>query len=111
MRARAQRLEPGRGADRGAGTGWRSVFLVNVPVVLIGPFLAVRFVPESRSQRPEPFGRPGTVVLALSLLTLLAPLTEGGAESWSLVTVAGAVRIAALGLVLWRRRRKAAVSS
>lgn len=69
-----------------AGTGWRSVFLVNVPVVLAGLLLGARFVPETRSQRPEPVDGPGTVLLALSLLTLLAPLTEGRAAGWPLWT-------------------------
>ncbi|MFE9094033.1 MFS transporter [Streptomyces sp. NPDC007264] len=64
------------------GTGWRSVFLVNVPVVLVGLVLAARAVPETRSPRPEPVDAPGTVLLAASLLTLLAPLTEGRAAGW-----------------------------
>ncbi|MET8580677.1 MFS transporter [Streptomyces collinus] len=69
-----------------AGSGWRAIFLVNVPVVLLGLVLAVRFVPETRSPRPEPVDGPGTVLLAVSLLTLLAPLTEGRAAGWPLWT-------------------------
>ncbi|MCN9239574.1 MFS transporter [Streptomyces sp. RY43-2] len=69
-----------------AGTGWRSVFLVNLPVVLVGLALAARAVPETRSPRPEPVDRAGTVLLALSLLTLLVPLTEGRAAGWPLWT-------------------------
>ncbi|MEU6322881.1 MFS transporter [Streptomyces sp. NPDC047009] len=69
-----------------AGTGWRSVFLVNVPVVVVGLVLAARTVPETRSHHPEPVDVPGTVLLALSLLTLLAPLTEGRAAGWPLWT-------------------------
>jgi len=69
-----------------AGTGWRSVFLVNVPVVVLGLVLAARAVPETRSQRPEPVDGPGTVLLGVSLLTLLAPLTEGRAAGWPLWT-------------------------
>ncbi|MER5572968.1 MFS transporter [Streptomyces massasporeus] len=69
-----------------AGTGWRSVFLVNVPVVLAGLVLAVRVVPETRSPRPEPVDVPGTFLLAGSLLTLLVPLTEGRAAGWPLWT-------------------------
>ncbi|MFC3576774.1 MFS transporter [Streptomyces yaanensis] len=68
------------------GTGWRSVFLVNVPVVVAGLVLAARTVPETRSQHPEPVDGPGTVLLAASLLTLLAPLTEGRAAGWPLWT-------------------------
>ena len=69
-----------------AGTGWRAVFLVNVPVVLAGLLLATRTVPETRAPRPEPVDGPGTVLLAAALLALLAPLTEGRAAGWPLWT-------------------------
>ncbi|MEU6594733.1 MFS transporter [Streptomyces sp. NPDC046881] len=69
-----------------AGTGWRAIFLVNVPVVVLGLVLAARYVPETRSRQPEPVDGPGTVLLAVSLLTLLAPLTEGRAAGWPLWT-------------------------
>nr|WP_232110066.1 MFS transporter [Streptomyces buecherae] len=68
------------------GTGWRMVFLVNVPVALIGLALAVRTVPETRSDRPTTVDIPGTLLLALSLITLLLPLTEGRAAGWPLWT-------------------------
>ncbi|MFD6281414.1 MFS transporter [Streptomyces sp. NPDC060209] len=70
----------------GESAGWRSVFLVNVPVAVVGLFLAARSVPESRSDRPAPVDVPGTLLLALSLVTLLAPLTEGRAAGWPLWT-------------------------
>jgi MFS family permease len=69
-----------------AGTSWRAAFLVNVPVVVLGLFLAARTVPETRSPRPEPVDGPGTVLLAATLLALLAPLTEGRAAGWPLWT-------------------------
>ncbi|MCF2125589.1 MFS transporter [Strepomyces sp. STD 3.1] len=81
-----------------AGTGWRSVFLVNVPVVLVGLFLAVRAVPETRSARPEPVDVAGTLLLAASLLALLVPLTEGRAAGWPLWTW---LSLAAFPLFAW----------
>ncbi|WP_369379135.1 MFS transporter [Streptomyces sp. cg36] len=69
-----------------AGSGWRAVFLVNVPVVVVGLFLAVRSVPETRSERPASVDVPGTLLLALSLISLLLPLTEGRAAGWPLWT-------------------------
>ncbi|MET9362634.1 MFS transporter [Streptomyces sp. NPDC006632] len=69
-----------------AGTGWRSVFLVNVPVAIVGLVLAVRTVPETRSDRPATIDVAGTLLLALSLLSLLLPLTEGRAAGWPLWT-------------------------
>ncbi|MCX3058635.1 MFS transporter [Streptomyces beihaiensis] len=68
------------------GTGWRSVFLVNVPVVVLALILTGRTVPETRSPRPEPVDGPGTVLLTLALLALLAPLTEGRSAGWPLWT-------------------------
>ncbi|WP_329457983.1 MFS transporter [Streptomyces sp. NBC_01497] len=72
-------------ADIG-GSGWRAIFLVNVPVAVVGLFLAVRTVPETRSQAPAPIDVPGTLLLAASLTSLLAPLTEGRAAGWPLWT-------------------------
>ncbi|MFJ3910654.1 MFS transporter [Streptomyces sp. 2132.2] len=69
-----------------AGLGWRSVFLVNVPVVVLGLVLATRAVPETRSDRPASVDVPGTLLLALSLVSLLLPLTEGRAAGWPLWT-------------------------
>lgn len=69
-----------------AGTGWRAVFLVNVPVVLLGLVLAVRTVPDTRAGRPAGVDVPGTLLLALSLVSLLLPLTEGRAAGWPLWT-------------------------
>ncbi|MEU9357322.1 MFS transporter [Streptomyces sp. NPDC048301] len=70
----------------GEGAGWRSVFLVNVPVAAVGLVLAARTVPETRVDRPAPVDVPGTVLLAVALITLLAPLTEGRAAGWPLWT-------------------------
>ncbi|MFJ8659032.1 MFS transporter [Streptomyces sp. NPDC093795] len=69
-----------------AGSGWRSVFLVNVPVAVAGLVLALRTVPETRSERPAPVDVPGTLLLGLALLALLVPLTEGRAAGWPLWT-------------------------
>ncbi|MEV6835453.1 MFS transporter [Streptomyces sp. NPDC051133] len=90
-----------------AGTGWRAVFLVNVPVVLAGLALAVRLVPETRSQHPEPVDGPGTVLLAVSLLTLLAPLTEGRAAGWPLWTWLSLAAFPVAAAAFWIVERRA----
>jgi MFS family permease len=93
-----------------AGTGWRSVFLVNVPVVLAGLFLAARAVPETRSTRPEPVDVPGTFLLAASILTLLVPLTEGRAAGWPLWTWLSLAAAPPLLAAFVRRQRRLAAS-
>ncbi|WP_043269673.1 MFS transporter [Streptomyces sp. CT34] len=65
-----------------AGTGWRAVFLVNVPIAVVAWLLASRTVPETRSPHPSRVDGPGTALLATSLIALLLPLTEGRAAGW-----------------------------
>ncbi|MGD3106420.1 MFS transporter [Streptomyces sp. YGL11-2] len=65
-----------------AGTGWRAVFLVNVPIAVVAWLLAARTVPETRSPHPTRVDGPGTALLATSLIALLLPLTEGRAAGW-----------------------------
>jgi MFS family permease len=67
-----------------AGSGWRAIFLVNVPVAAVALVLALKAVPETRSQHPARIDRPGTLLLAATLVTLLLPLTEGRAAGWPL---------------------------
>ncbi|GAA2432008.1 MFS transporter [Streptomyces glaucus] len=90
-----------------AGAGWRSVFLVNVPVVLVGLLLAARTVPETRAPRPEPVDGPGTVLLALALLTLLAPLTEGRSAGWPLWTWLSLAAFPGVAAAFWAVERRA----
>ncbi|MFF4378686.1 MFS transporter [Kitasatospora sp. NPDC001547] len=66
------------------GTGWRSVFLLNVPFALLAVVLAVRYVPESRAATAARVDVPGTVLLTGTLLSLLIPLMEGRAAGWPL---------------------------
>ncbi|MFI1204328.1 MFS transporter [Streptomyces sp. BHT-5-2] len=65
-----------------AGSGWRAVFLVNVPIAVVAWLLAARTVPETRSPHPSRVDGPGTALLATTLVTLLLPLTEGRAAGW-----------------------------
>ncbi|MET8688014.1 MFS transporter [Streptomyces sp. NPDC004732] len=73
-------------ADPG-GTGWRAVFLVNVPVAVAALLVGVRTVPDSRAERPARGDVLGTVLFAGALTALLLPLTEGRATGWPLWSV------------------------
>ncbi|MFB7589909.1 MFS transporter [Streptomyces sp. NPDC056169] len=90
-----------------AGTGWRAVFLVNVPVAVAGLLLALRTVPETRSDRPAPVDVPGTLLLAVALLTLLAPLTEGRSAGWPLWTWLSLAVFPFAAVAFWRVERRA----
>jgi EmrB/QacA subfamily drug resistance transporter len=65
-----------------AGSSWRPIFLVNVPVGIFVLLVASRIVPATRSPHPVGIDLPGTVLFAVTLVALLAPLTEGHALGW-----------------------------
>ncbi|HZO34533.1 MAG TPA: MFS transporter [Gaiellaceae bacterium] len=65
-----------------AGTSWRPIFLVNVPLGLIGLVLAWRYVPVTKSDLPARIDGLGTALLAFCVIALLVPLTEGRALGW-----------------------------
>ncbi|MFI2127302.1 MFS transporter [Streptomyces sp. NPDC020299] len=69
------------GADI-AGTSWRPIFLVNVPIGLVVLLVAARIVPATRSEHPVGIDLPGTVLFAATLVALLVPLTEGHSLGW-----------------------------
>ncbi|XCM83974.1 MFS transporter [Kitasatospora sp. HUAS MG31] len=69
------------------GTGWRAIFLLNVPLALLAAVLAVRSVPESHAPRSAGVDLPGTVLLSAALLSLLLPLMEGRSTGWPLWSV------------------------
>jgi EmrB/QacA subfamily drug resistance transporter len=79
-----------------AGTGWRSIFLLNVPVGVVIFVLAVRLVPDTRSTRPRRLDLPGVALLSGGLLGVLYPVVEGRALGWP----AWLFAVAAAGLVL-----------
>ncbi|WP_410664333.1 MFS transporter [Amycolatopsis sp. lyj-84] len=88
------------------GTGWRPIFLVNVPVGIAGLLIARRLIPESRSSDPIGIDRSGTVLLAIALVSLLLPLAEGPVLNWPLWTIVLLVvfPFAAAGFVHVERR-------
>ncbi|MEG2881287.1 MAG: MFS transporter, partial [Comamonas sp.] len=79
------------------GLGWRTIFLINVPIGL-GAIAAARHIPESRAPaRPALDGR-GVLLVSGGLASLLVPLIEGPAQgwpAWSLWALAAAVLLLA----------------
>ncbi|MFF7589293.1 MFS transporter [Kitasatospora purpeofusca] len=92
-----------------AALGWRSVFWVNVPVVLAAVLLSLRFVPESRAPRARRPDLPGQLLLTLAVCATVAVLIEGPRIGWgSPWALAGyaAAAAATAGFVLAERGRE-----
>ncbi|GAA5130694.1 MFS transporter [Pseudonocardia adelaidensis] len=93
-----------------AGLGWRTIFLVNVPIGIVTLVLARHTVPESRSADPLGVDGRGTVLLGATLLALLVPLTVGramGWPAWSVGMLAAAPVLACVLAVVERRVERA----
>lgn len=69
------------GADA-LGSGWRSVFWVNVPIGVVTLVLAARWVPESRAARARRIDLAGVAVLSVALVLLVLPLIQGRQAGW-----------------------------
>jgi EmrB/QacA subfamily drug resistance transporter len=78
------------------GTGWRMIFLVNVPLGLIGFAGALRFMPESRSASRIRLDPAGVVLISAASLAIIYPLVQGRELGWPAWTFA----LMAAGVVL-----------
>jgi EmrB/QacA subfamily drug resistance transporter len=64
------------------GSGWRPVFLVNVPIGIALLVLAGKYLPVDRGERNRGLDPAGVVTLSLAVLLLIVPLVLGHEEHW-----------------------------
>jgi len=83
---------------------WGSVFLINVPVVVIAVVAVAMLMPESRSERRPSIDLSGLALSTLGLVALTYGFIKAGQDGWSDATAvaliaAGVLLLAALPLV------------
>ncbi|MGH3245133.1 MAG: MFS transporter, partial [Trebonia sp.] len=76
---------------------WGSVFLINVPIVVIALVAVVVLLPEARSARRPSIDRRGLVVSTVGLVALTDGFITAGQDGWSDAT---AVALIAAGVVV-----------
>jgi MFS family permease len=85
------------------GTGWRPVFLVNVPIGLVLLFASLRLLPIDSPEPARPLDLAGLVSLAAAVLLLVVPLVLGHEAGWPAWTfgslVASVVALAVFAVV------------
>ncbi|HEX9043796.1 MAG TPA: MFS transporter [Candidatus Limnocylindrales bacterium] len=86
---------------------WGWIFLMNVPVALIGALAVLALVPASRAPHAPRFDVPGIVLSSAGLVALMYGIVRAGVDGWdsagALVAVAlGMALLAAFGTWEWR---------
>ena len=89
------------------GLGWRTIFLVNVPVGVIAFAASAVLVRESRAARPPRLDPIGVGLISAALLLLLYPLVQGRQLGWPAWTyVSMALCLPVLAAFVWYERIK-----
>jgi EmrB/QacA subfamily drug resistance transporter len=81
------------------GLGWRTIFLINVPVGIIAVAASAVLVRESRAPSPPKLDPAGVGLVSAALLLLLYPLVQGrqlGWPTWTFVSMAASAPVFAL---------------
>jgi EmrB/QacA subfamily drug resistance transporter len=89
------------------GLGWRSCYLVNLPIGLAALVLAPRAIAESRGGNAK-LDAGGAVLVAAALVAIVLPLVEGRAQGWPLWTWLSLAAAVPLLAAFVRTQRRAA---
>lgn len=78
--------------------GWRSIFWINLPIVIAAVLLTALFVPESKAPRARAFDPVGQFLVFVGLASLVYAVIEGPRAGWHSILILGL--FAAAGVVL-----------
>lgn len=88
------------------GTGWRPIFLINLPIGVVTVLAGLRVLPADHRDRGRRLDLPGVATLSSALLLLVVPLVFGrdaGWPLWAWICLAASAPVFA-GFVLVERR-------
>lgn len=104
MSAIGTALGPSLGGLLIAASGWRAIFLINVPLGFAAVFLVFRYLPKDRESvagSKQGFDAAGTALLALALAAYALAMTTGRGHFGSSNVALVAIAIATGGLFLF----------
>jgi EmrB/QacA subfamily drug resistance transporter len=87
--------------------GWRAIFWVNAPIGLIVVLMTLRFVAESRDERPRTLDVPGQALFMITVGSLAYAVIEGPHGGWMQPAIVACFAIAIAGFaafVAYERR-------
>jgi EmrB/QacA subfamily drug resistance transporter len=95
------------------GSGWRLVFLVNVPLGIAAIIGAIRLIPASKPDHGTKLDLVGTALVSFFAVLLVFPLIQGreyGWPWWTYASMAAGLAFLAVFAVQQRRRDRAGAS-
>ncbi len=83
---------------------WGSVFLVNVPVIIVAVIAGAILLPKSKDPGDHPIDVPGAALSIVALSSLVYGIIEGPHNGWTSAATLGAFALSAvaIGLFIWR---------
>ncbi|WP_209648291.1 DHA2 family efflux MFS transporter permease subunit [Kibdelosporangium banguiense] len=90
------------------GIGWRSVFWINVPIVLVAVVLTTLFVPESCAPRARRFDPIGQLLVILVLGSVVYAIIEANHRGWTspvIIVLLGVAVLGVAGVIIYESRR------
>jgi len=88
---------------------WHWIFLINIPIGLLGIFMAMRYIDPIRSDNPERFDLYGLVLAGIGLAGIAFGLSVAGLNllPWTIVIALVAIGIISMTLYVIHARRTA----
>jgi EmrB/QacA subfamily drug resistance transporter len=91
---------------------WHWIFIINVPIGLLGIALATRFIPDVRTEYPYPFDLIGFILSGLGIGGLAFGLSVLGLQflpDWVVAALLGVGAVCSLAYVFYARRAPAPI--
>ena len=79
--------------------GWRSIFLVNLPIGILASFVVNKYVPHTHKNQPQRFDFWGSVAISVVLVCFSLGMTEGQRYGFTSSLPLGLLFLSAIGLV------------
>lgn len=96
------------------GLGWRSIFIINVPVGILLLIASFFFIPNSKSEKPVKLDLRGVSLIIVALVLIIFPLIQGRELEWPLwiwlMLASSPVLIVVFVLLQRHEERKGAVA-
>lgn len=86
--------------------GWRTIFLVNLPVALLVILFGLPLLKETRARSAQRLDPVGMLLATTTLSALIIPLTEGREAGWPWWTWLSLLAVPLLASLLWRYERR-----